>query len=387
MSYQMITENAALAAFCQQASQQPALAVDTEFVRVSSLLPKLGLIQLFDGLQVVLVDPLTITDWQPLQALFANSAVMKLLHSCTEDLEALASVGLTELNPLFDTQLAAELIGWGGSLGYAKLVEQMTGQQLDKSESRTDWLARPLAETQLAYAANDVRYLLPLLAQLTAHLTEKNSLELLLAEGQQLISRRHKHLPVQYRYLELKNSWQFQGRELAILRDLMAWRQRFAIEKDMALSLVLKDALMYEMARRKPASLEALSQIEGMHHRDIRRHGQLWLGMIKACRELAPLACPQTFYHLDTFPGYKVVQQQLTDAIGSAAQAAGIPASILSVKRQLNEYLNWCWRISDDERQLQPIPEFLTGWRRAVLVPHLPVPAHVASLVQQTAVQ
>ncbi|MDZ7903312.1 MAG: hypothetical protein U5L01_12565 [Rheinheimera sp.] len=120
MSYQMITENAALAAFCQQASQQPALAVDTEFVRVSSLLPKLGLIQLFDGLQVVLVDPLTITDWQPLQALFANSAVMKLLHSCTEDLEALASVGLTELNPLFDTQLAAELIGWGGSLGYAQ---------------------------------------------------------------------------------------------------------------------------------------------------------------------------------------------------------------------------------------------------------------------------
>ena len=82
----------------------------------------------------------------------------------------------------------------------------------------------------------------------------------------------------------------------------------------------------------------------------------------------------------------RLVQQQLTDAIGSAAQAAGIPASILSVKRQLNEYLNWCWRISDDERQLLPIPEFLTGWRRAVLVPHLPVPAHVASLVQQTAV-
>ncbi len=386
MSYQMITENAALAAFCQQASQQPALAVDTEFVRVSSLLPKLGLIQLFDGLQVVLVDPLTITDWQPLQALFANSTVMKLLHSCTEDLEALASVGLTELNPLFDTQLAAELIGWGGSLGYAKLVEQMTGQQLDKSESRTDWLARPLAETQLAYAANDVRYLLPLLAQLTAHLTEKNSLELLLAEGQQLISRRHKQLPWQFRYLDLKNSWQFQGRELAILRDLMAWRQRFAVEKDMALSLVLKDALMYEMARRKPTSMEALSQIEGMHHRDIRRHGQIWLGMIKACRELAPLACPQTFYHLDTFPGYKVVQQQLTDAIACAAQAAGIPASVLSVKRQLNEYLNWCWRVSDADRALLPIPEFLTGWRRSVLVPHLPVPAHVASLVQQTAV-
>ncbi len=385
MSYQMITDNAALAAFCEQANQQPALAVDTEFVRVSSLLPKLGLIQLYDGVQVVLVDPLTITDWQPLHQLFANPAVLKLLHSCTEDLEALASVGLTTLTPLFDTQLAAELIGWGGSMGYAKLVEQMSGQQLDKSESRTDWLARPLAQTQLEYAANDVRYLLPLLAPLTAHLQQAQCFDLLLAEGQQLILRRQKRLPWQFRYLELKNSWQFQGRELAVLRDLMAWRQRFATDKDMALSLVLKDAIMYELARRKPTTMEALSQIEGMHHRDLRRHGATWLGIIRACRELAPLACPATFYHLDQFPGYKVVQQQLTDAVATAALAAGIPASILSVKRQMNEYLNWCWRVSDEERSLLPTPEYLTGWRRAVLLPHLPVPVHMKALIEQSA--
>ncbi len=381
MSYQMIHENSELAAFCAKASQMPAIAVDTEFVRVSSLLPKLGLIQLYDGQQVVLVDPLMITDWQPLQSLFANPKIIKLIHSCTEDLEALAAVGLTDINPLVDTQLAAELIGWGASVGYAKLVEQMTGQQLDKSESRTDWLARPLATAQLAYAANDVLYLLPLWPQLQQHLINKGCLDILYAEGQQLIARRHKALPLQFRYLELKNSWQFQGRELAILRDLMAWRQRFAQEKDLALSMVLKEALIYEMARRKPASLEALSQIEGLHHRDIRRHGQFWLGLIKACRELPALACPQTFYHLDKFAGYKQVQQQLTDAVNQAAQASGIPASILSVKRQLNEYLNWCWRVSDEERSLLPLPEFLQGWRREILLPYLPIPEHVRTLV------
>lgn len=381
MSYQMIHENSELAAFCAKASQMPAIAVDTEFVRVSSLLPKLGLIQLYDGQQVVLVDPLSITDWQPLQSLFANPLIIKLIHSCTEDLEALAAVGLTDIHPLVDTQLAAELIGWGSSLGYAKLVEQMTGQQLDKSESRTDWLARPLASAQLTYAANDVLYLLPLWPQLQQHLLDKQCLEILYAEGQQLIARRHKVLPLQFRYLELKNSWQFQGRELAILRDLMAWRQRFAQEKDLALSMVLKEALIYEMARRKPSSLEALSQIEGIHHRDIRRHGQFWLGLIKACRELPPLACPQTFHHLDKFAGYKQVQQQLTEAVERAAQASGIPASILSVKRQLNEYLNWCWRVSDEERSLLPLPEFLQGWRRDILLPHLPIPDHVKALV------
>lgn len=381
MDYQLISSDQALADYCRAQSGVTVLALDTEFIRTNTLLPKLGLIQLNAGRGVALVDPLQISDWSPLSGLLTDSTVLKLLHSCTEDLEALAAIGLQQIEPLLDTQLAVEFIGWGGSMGYARLVEQMLGVVLDKTESRTDWLARPLAQTQLQYAANDVIYLLQLAPQLFAALPDERAKTLLLAEGRSLIERRQRQLPDIFKFLELKNSWQFAPRELAILRAFCSWRARYALEKDLALSLVVKDAVLYEIARRKPQSMEALSQIEGIQGRELRRHGQLWLQLIREAKALAPTELPQTFYHLAEFPGYKQVQQQLSDAVKTAAVAAGIPAEILSVKRQLNEYLNWCWRVSDEERALLPLPEFLLGWRRDILLPHLPVPAQVAAQV------
>ncbi len=382
MSYTMITENQQLADFCQQASTRSALAVDTEFVRTQTLIPKLGLIQLYAGDDVALVDPLTITDWQPLAALLADSKVLKMLHSCTEDLEALASVGLHQIYPLFDSQLAAELAGMGASLGYGKLVEQLTGRQLDKSESRTDWLARPLAPAQLSYAADDVRYLLPLKELLLAKLPSEQHVSWLLAEGEQLIGRRNFHWPAELKFLELKNSWQSSPRELAVLQSLVAWRYQYAVQQDSALGLVLKDAVIYELARRKPTTLEALAQIQDLHPRELRRHGKTIVQLIMQAKSLPDAQLPQTFYHLAAFPGYKQVQQELTLAVEAAARQANIPAGFLSVKRQLNEYLNWCWRVTDEQRKELPLPEFLRGWRRPLLLAFLPVPAHVADMVQ-----
>ncbi|WP_306521345.1 ribonuclease D [Rheinheimera sp.] len=382
MSYRMITENQQLAEFCAKALLSDCLAVDTEFVRTNTLLPKLGLIQLYAGQEVVLVDPLCITDWQPLDALLRAPAVLKMLHSCNEDLEAFASIGLLEIRPLLDTQLAAELAGMGASLGYGKMVEQLTGRVLDKSESRTDWLARPLATTQLDYAANDVLYLWPLKDLLVNKLPRPELFDLLLAEGEQMIARRLFQLPLQFKYLELKNSWQCQPRELAVLKTLCSWRQSYAEQKDIALGLVLKDALLYELARRRPATLESLAQLPDLHPRELRRYGQQILTLLNESKNLTPQQCPQTFYHLATFPGFKQLTQDLTEAIQQAAKAADIPAGFLSVRRQLNEYLNWCWRVTDEERSLLPVPEFLRGWRRSLLLPYLPQPAHVQALIQ-----
>jgi ribonuclease D len=377
----MITDNLQLAEFCQSSLCAPCLAVDTEFVRINTLLPKLGLIQLYAGADLVLVDPLTITDWQPLAELLAAPSVVKLLHSCNEDLEAFASVGLVQIQPLLDTQLAAELAGMGSSLGYAKMVEQLLGKQVDKTESRTDWLARPLAQTQLEYAAFDVLYLFQLKDLLLAKLPDPKFLPLLLAEGGQMISRRQHQLPVSFKYLEMKNSWQCPPRELAVLRALTSWRAAYAAQKDTALGLVLKDAVMYELAKRRPVTLEGLAQIQDLHPRELRRHGAVLLEIIAETKLLSAEQCPQTFYHQSDFAGFKQVQQELTDAVEQAANASGIPAGFLSVKRQLNEYLNWCWRVSDTERAQLPTPEYLRGWRRDILLPYLPKPAHVAALI------
>lgn len=381
MSYLMITDNSQLAQFCQDSLSAAYLAVDTEFVRINTLAPKLGLIQLYAGADLVLVDPLTITDWQPLAELLAAPGVIKLLHSCNEDLEAFASVGLTNIQPLLDTQLAAELAGMGSSLGYAKMVEQLLGKVVDKTESRTDWISRPLALTQLEYAAFDVLYLFELKDLLFAKLPDPKFLPLLLAEGGQMISRRQHQLPISFKYLEMKNSWQCPPRELAVLRELTRWRAQYAEQKDMALGLVLKDPVMYELAKRRPVTLDGLAQIQDLHPRELRRHGQVLLELIGQAKALSQDECPQTFYHQAEFPGFKQAQQELADAVQQAATASGIPAGFLSVKRQLNEYLNWCWRVSDDERSQLPIPEYLRGWRRDILLPYLPKPAQVIQLI------
>ena len=372
----VITDNNALAAYCQQAANSTLLAVDTEFIRQSTLFPKLGLIQLYDGSQLALVDPLSISDWRPLQQLFAKPELIKLLHSCSEDIEALATVGITQITPLFDTQLAAELLGWGSSMGYARLVEQLSGEILDKSESRTDWLARPLSQTQLQYAANDVHFLFPLYQKLTEQMTPAQQ-QLLLAEGQQLMQRREQQLPLEFKYLEIKNSWQLTPRELAVLRELAAWRQQYAMQRDLALGLIIKDIQLIELAKRRPATAESLLNIPGMPPRELRRHAKALIELISTAKELPQTECPQRFYHPSQFAGYKETVTQLTAAVKQASAEHNIPPEFMSVKRQLNEYLNWCWRVTDQERDQLPVPEYLKGWRSEYLKPFLPVPAHI----------
>jgi ribonuclease D len=381
MTYQLITTSSALAAFCAKAASAEVLAVDTEFVRQTTLSPKLGLIQLFDGQRLVLVDPLAIEDWSPLQQLFANPAVCKVIHSCNEDLEALATKNLLPVLPLIDTQLAAELAGWGGSLGYAKLVQRVCAIELDKSESRTDWIARPLSPLQLDYAAKDVEHLLDVYQALKTELLAKGHYDLLLAEGGHLISRRSFALPLAFRHLELKNSNLLAPRELAILRDLVSWRYSYAQQHDMALGFIFKDHHLLDIAKRRPGSLESMFNIPELPGREVRRHGKTVLAIIEQAKALPLELCPQPYYHKDTFPGFKEGMAQISEAIKAAAKESGIAAEFIAVRRQSTEFFNWCWRVSDEDRVLLPVPEFLRGWRRELLLCHLPIPQHLQSVV------
>ncbi len=381
MTYQLITSSSALAAFCAQAASADLLAVDTEFVRQTTLYPKLGLIQLFDGKQLALVDPLAIDDWSSLQQLFANPAVCKVVHSCNEDLEALATKNLLPILPLIDTQLAAELAGWGGSQGYAKLVQRVCAIELDKSESRTDWIARPLSALQLDYAAKDVEHLLDVYQALKTELVAKGQYELLLAEGEHLIARRSFALPLSFRHLELKNSNLLTPRELAILRELVIWRQEYAQQHDMALGFIFKDHHLLDIAKRRPGSLESMFNIPELPGREVRRHGKTVLALIEQAKALPLEQCPAPFYHTDVFPGFKEELQKITDAIKASAKASGIPAEFMAVRRQSTEFFNWCWRVSDEDRAQLPVPEFLRGWRREVLLKSLPLPLHVQQLI------
>ena len=157
MQYQLITTFEQLDKVCKAAQRQEAVALDTEFVRTRTLTPHLGLIQLYDGHQLVLIDPLAIDNMQPFISLMENTAVVKVLHSCSEDMEAFLTAFGTVPTPVFDTQLAGSMLDMGPSLGYAKLVELLCDISLDKGESRTDWLARPLREAHLQNCLSSAR--------------------------------------------------------------------------------------------------------------------------------------------------------------------------------------------------------------------------------------
>lgn len=167
MNYQMITTDDGLRAVCEAASAASAVALDTEFVRTRTYYPQLGLLQLFDGQQVSLIDPLTINDWAPMRDLLLNQDVTKYLHAGSEDLEVFLNAFNLMPQPLIDTQIGG-LLRPPNVWGFASMVEEYSGVALDKSESRTDWLARPLTERQCEYAAADVWYLLPIASQLMA---------------------------------------------------------------------------------------------------------------------------------------------------------------------------------------------------------------------------
>ena len=372
----LINDNQSLQRYCLQASSQSVIMLDTEFIRQSTLNPKLGLIQLYDGEQLALVDPLAITEWQPLQQLLAAPSITKVMHACMEDLEALATIGVEQITPLIDSQMAALLLGMGNSVGFAALVERFTGERLDKGESRTNWLARPLRDAQLQYAANDVLYLLPVYQHLIAQLS-KEQLELLQLESAQLMVRRSMQWPDHLRFIDLKNSWQLNSRALAVLQPLTEWRIQYARSKDLALTFIFKDAQLFELAKRSPVNMTQLMAIRALPERELRRHANQLLALIEKALASNPANWPQAFYHRDQFPGYRETTGIIRQAIQQAADQTGLPAELLATKRQQTEFLNWCWRVTDAQRADLPTPELLRGWRHAKLQPYLPWPEHL----------
>jgi len=183
-----IDSDSALQQMCQQLSQVPKLAVDTEFIRTDTFYPKIALIQISDGEQCWLIDVLAIEDFVPLKALLENPDQQLIFHACAEDLEVLEYALDIRPSSIFDTQLAAGIANIGYCMGYARLVDSMFDVSLDKQETRSDWLARPLTQRQLNYAAVDVQYLHAMEKILAKALAEQQREDWFAEETQALFS-------------------------------------------------------------------------------------------------------------------------------------------------------------------------------------------------------
>ncbi|CAD5268868.1 ribonuclease D [Alteromonas sp. 38] len=375
MQYELVTTFERLDSVCNLAQQQKAVALDTEFVRTRTLSPHLGLIQLYDGHQLVLIDPLAIDDLSPFVALMENTSVVKVLHSCSEDLETFLTAFNSVPTPVFDSQFAASILGLGASLGYAKLVELLCDVSLDKGESRTDWIARPLREAQLSYAANDVLYLLPCYEHLVEKINEAGKLDWVYQEIAQLADKKRSQMPEEFAYMQIKNNWRLSKEQLTVLQALAAWRLATARKKDMALNFVFKEIHLYEAARLMPSSKSGLSQLHGVNPQSIRRYGETIITLISEARDKyaatsEPQRLPKVSRLIDV-ASYKQTLASLKAVSDKIASENNVSPEVIASKKQLNQVLKWYWFDSDETRVLGLKPDVLSGWRAPLFEPHL----------------
>src|SRR5271167_4391926 len=259
-----ITTTSELAAACKRMAAHPFVTIDTEFLREITYYPLLCVAQMASPDEAVVVDALAPgIDLSPFYGLMANEKVMKVFHAARQDIEIVWHAAKLIPHPIFDTQVAAMVLGYGDSISYDQLVQRITGDALDKSHRFTDWSRRPLSPAQFSYAVSDVTHLRDVYLALAADLERRGRADWVGEEMTVLTS------PETYR-MDPENAWQRlktrvrKPRDLAVLIEVAAWREREAQSRDVPRSRVLKDEVIGDIAVQAPTTTEKLKNLRSL---------------------------------------------------------------------------------------------------------------------------
>lgn len=289
MTFKMIEDASSFALLQQQLSSSAYVALDTEFMRTNTFYPLLGLIQVADAQGCYLVDPLPFADTTSLGNFINSPQRTLVLHSCSEDLNLLYTALSAVPGTVFDTQVAAAFLGLGFSLSYQALVHDLLGIDIPKDETRSDWLKRPLSDTQKVYAATDVRYLLELRHILEAQLRSKGVYEWFEQECQDLLGiaqQSETENNWQFSYANISNAWRLNDTGLRYLQQLCLWREQEARRRNKPRSWIAKDADLMQIAaaasKDKIPSLSGLLGLHGVEKPLLNRYGNELFALLSA---------------------------------------------------------------------------------------------------------
>lgn len=280
MDYELITTNEVLVEYCDRISGASYCAIDTEFVREKTYYPLLSLIQVATEKHMACIDPLAITDLSPLLALLKNPKLVKVFHSPSQDLEILYLQFETLPSPVFDTQLAAAVLGYTHQISYAELVSEVTGVKLEKKHTRADWSRRPLSDSELDYAMDDVRYLLPVYRHLNQLLHDKGRYSWIEQDLADMSLESNFQIDTGNLWKRLKGVQKLKGVELQIAQDLCIWREKVAQQKNLPRRWITADDAIIELAKRKPADLTTFDNIRGIPDKALARNKKVWLDIV-----------------------------------------------------------------------------------------------------------
>ena len=351
-----IEDDRSLAHYSAHWCTQQYVSIDTEFVRTSTFFPIAGLIQLADDEHCYLIDPLKISDWSTFAELLISPSVVKVFHACSEDLEVCQRLVGVLPAPVADTQVGAALASLGGVMGFQRLVKAVLDVELDKGETRSNWLQRPLSQRQIHYAVADVYYLHHCYPRLVDGLTELDRLSWWQEDCRRLLIDGAPIENFERAYLRVKLAWKLRRQEQYILQQLAIWREREARLQDVPRSRILEDNVLWNMARYQPQTINDLGRA-GVRSQIRSQYAQALMDLIEAALSADESCWPESLQR-PLSPQAGEWLKQLKKQVTHHAETLDIPADLLVKKKTLEALLR-----SGYPRGPYELPEPLLGWR------------------------
>lgn len=345
----------ALNEFCQQLANVKAIAVDTEFIREKSYYSNLCLIQVASPDHIACIDPLALEHIDPLLDILYDNNVVKVMHAARQDLEIFYNMRGTVPAPIFDTQLAATVLGYGEQVGYSKLVEAMLGVPLQKGYARTDWSKRPLSTEQLQYAADDVRYLIQLYPDILEKLHQQGRDEWLNEDFAALSEPDLYEVDPDSVWQRVSGQQRLHGVKLAILQALARWRENQAKKLDRPRKWVLADDLLVAMTQQAPTNPAQFSSLRGLPARLQEKHQTELLSLIDAAKQCPKEQWPKQKNQIRTTAQEDALADCMMGLLRLRAAEHQIAPAALATRKDID-------KIIKGERDL-PV---LHGWRAQV---------------------
>ncbi len=350
---QIISDAEEFAQLCAELEHAEVVGLDTEFLRERTYFAQLCLLQLSVGTRAVCADPLALGKLDALRVTMSSAGVRKVLHAARQDLEVLGpAVG--PARGLFDTQVAAALTGLPVQIGYADLVQQLLNRTLNKGQTRTDWSHRPLSAAQIAYALDDVRYLLPLHDRLRARLEQLGRWAWFEEEMRELDAAGSYEIDPEQAWRRIKGFAELDPARQALARTLAAWRERRAIDADRPRSWILTEAALRDLVLRVPRTSTQLAEIAELPEGTRQHSGAALLALIEA--QQMPAVLPPLPPRRRPDPAQVESVRALARLTQQTGREIGVAPEILATRRELE-------RLVAGAREGGP----LEGWRRDII--------------------
>lgn len=356
--FQFIQQQQDLTPVLEKMDRNEVYGLDTEFIKVDTLWPKLGVFQINVENNVYLLDGTTLDLTEFWNKLFR--AQQNVFHACSEDIDLIYHYAQHKtLNNVFDTQVGMSFLGHGLQVSYQNALKQMLDVDIDKGETRSNWLARPLSPAQLSYAANDVLYLMNLSEKVKQELDSKSLLNFALEDCQHLTQEIATETPLHLLYQDIGN-YRHSRRQLMQLQQLAVWREQMVKALNTPRSFILKNSSMIDLVEKNPKNAFQLSGVKDIRQNVVREHGKTILDLVKFLPEQAdwPLRMARPIRHSS-----KDVGEKIDHLIQNVVNETSIPKEVLMRKKWMNA-LHQHVVFHNDE---QDLPDYLLGWRYDLL--------------------